>query len=406
MKIHEFQAKELLREYLLPVPEGRVAQAPSEVAAIVASLGKLPVAVKSQIHSSGRGRGGGIQLAATFAEAQRLAALYLGMPLVTEETGPAGAIVRRVLIEEAKEVAQELYLALLPDQARAEVAILAGVSGGRDLAEVAARTPERLAKVGVNPLLGLQPYHCRALAAPLQLAARQGARFAALVRQCYRLFVDYDCLLLEINPLVLTPAGEFFALDAKIEFDPRALARHPELLAYRDAAGEDPLAAEAARSRLNYAKLAGTIGTMANGAGLAMTTLDQLRRAGGEAANLVDLGSAAEAEAIGRGLRLLVREPGVRGVLINIFGGLLRCDLLARSLVAAVGELALPLPIVVRLEGTNVVAARRILGESGLNLRAVSTLAEATRLVVALAAAEPAAAPAADMGGSNEHLCR
>lgn len=393
MKIHEYQAKELFRKYRIPVPAGRVAHGVGEVAAIVASLARLPVAVKSQIHSSGRGKGGGIQLAPTLAEAQRLAAIYLGMPLVTAESGRHGKIVHKVLIEEAEEVVQELYLGLVHDRVRAEVTILACVSGGKDLAEVAARTPERLVKVGVNPLLGFQPHHGRAVFFALGLAEYYREPFGVLLRQAYRLFTDYDCTLLEINPLAVTPEGKLIALDARIEFDPHGLCRHPELLVYRDLEEEEPLAVEAGQHRLHFTPLAGTIGIMVNGAGMGMATLSLLEEAGGKAANLLDLGGGESPEAIVHGFRMVARDRGVRGILVNIFGGMLRCDRLARSLVAVARELALTVPVVIRLEGTNVVPARKVVAESGVDWQLVPTLAEAARRIVALTAADRQAHP-------------
>jgi len=384
MKIHEYQAKELFRNHGVPVPDGLVCDSPDGVAAAVSSLG-LPVAVKAQVHAGGRGKGGGVRLARTEAEAIGAAQAIIGMELVTQQTGGTGKRVHTVLVERGVSIKQELYLSLIVNRDDATVTIIASPDGGMDIEEVAARTPERIAKVGINPLIGIRGYHVKQVALALGLTGDIAKQLGALLGNLYRLFVGCDCSLVEINPLIMTGDDQLLALDAKIDIDSNSLFRHPEIAAMRDPLEEDPQELEAAQYDLNYIKLDGSIGNMVNGAGLAMATMDLIKQAGAEPANFLDVGGGANAEKVENGFRIILSDPHVKGILINIFGGILRCDVLAQGVVQAAGAVGLTVPVVVRMEGTNVEEGRRILAQSGLELINAVDLSDAASKVAAIA---------------------
>ncbi len=381
MKIHEYQAKELFRKYRIPVPEGGVAFSVEEARKVAAGLGGWPVVVKAQIHAGGRGKGGGVKLARSEEEVQQAAGGILGMTLVTHQTGPEGRLVRKLLVEQGLNIAKELYLSIVPDRATAKIVIMASEAGGMDIEEVAARSPEKIIKSFVNPLLGLQAFHCRQLAFGLNLPPAAAKNFMPMIQNLYRLFVEYDCSLVEINPLVLTTEEAVIALDAKITLDDNALFRHKDILELRDLDEENPLEVEASKYNLNYINLEGNVGNMVNGAGLAMATMDIIKHAGAEPANFLDVGGGASAEMVENGFRIILSDKNVKGILINIFGGILRCDTLARGVVEAATKTGIQVPVVVRMEGTNVEEGRRILAESGLNLITAADLKDAARKV-------------------------
>ena len=384
MKIHEYQAKDLFKKYNIPIPDGGVALNPDEAAGISARLGAFPVVVKAQIHAGGRGKGGGVKLAKSKAEVQRMAADILGMKLVTHQTGPQGKTVNKVLVEQGLNIAKELYLSIIPDRATAKIAVMASESGGMDIEEVAAATPEKIIKVYINPLTGIQPYHCRQAAYGLNLAPAVIKPFTAMLVNLYRLLVDYDCSLVEINPLVITAEEAVIALDAKIDFDDNSLYRHKDILQLRDVDEEDPLEVEASKFNLNYINLNGNVGNMVNGAGLAMATMDIIKLAGAEPANFLDVGGGASAEMVENGFRIILSDKNVKAILINIFGGILRCDVLAEGVVQAAKTTGIDVPVVVRMEGTNVEEGRRILSESGLNLITAADLKAAAQKIAEL----------------------
>jgi succinyl-CoA synthetase beta subunit len=381
MKIHEYQAKELFQKYKVPVPRGGVAFAADEAVTVAKTLGGYPVVVKAQIHAGGRGKGGGVKLAQSEQEVESVAGQIIGMNLVTHQTGAQGRPVKKVLVEQGLNIAQELYLSIIPDRETAKIVIMASEAGGMDIEEVAAKTPEKIIKVSINPLQGIQAYHCREVAFSLNLAPAVIKPFTAMVRNLYRMFVDYDCSLLEINPLVITAEETVIALDAKINFDDNALFRHKDILEYRDLDEEDPLEVEASKFNLNYINLDGNVGNMVNGAGLAMATMDLIKLAGAEPANFLDVGGGASAEMVENGFRIILSDPNVKGILINIFGGILRCDVLAEGVVQAAQKTGIQVPVVVRMEGTNVEEGRRILAESGLNLNTAADLKDAAAKV-------------------------
>ena len=368
MKIHEYQSKELFAAYGIPVPPGAVAETPEEARGAAEKIGTFPMAVKAQIHAGGRGKGGGVKFAQSVDEAVSHATDILGMTLVTPQTGPEGRRVKRVLIEAGLAIASELYLSLTVDRENACVLIMASAAGGMDIEEVAEKTPEKIIKVLVNPLAGISGYHCRAVAYGLGLPADAVKPFLKLLTSLYNLFVDYDCAMVEINPLVVTEDDRLFALDAKLTFDGNALFRHKDIIHYRDFDEEDPLDVEASRYNLNYINMDGTVGNMVNGAGLAMAVMDTIKIAGAEPANFLDVGGGATAEMIENGFRIILSDTKVKALLINIFGGILRCDVLAQGVVAAAKNTQINVPVVVRMEGTNVEEGRKILADSGLNL--------------------------------------
>ncbi|MDY6909997.1 MAG: ADP-forming succinate--CoA ligase subunit beta [Thermodesulfobacteriota bacterium] len=385
MKIHEYQAKEQFAKYGVPIPRGKVAFDVDQVREAAAELGSLPVVIKAQIHAGGRGKGGGVKLARTEKEVEEVASSILGMTLVTHQTGPEGRLVRKVLVEEGLAIQKELYLGMLPDRATAKIVIMASEAGGMDIEEVAAKTPEKIIKVFVDPLLGLQGFQARQLAYGLNLQPELVKLFIPMVNRIYKLFVDNDCSLVEINPLVITDDGKLLALDAKMNFDDNALFRHKNLLDYRDLDEEDPLEVEASRYNLNYIKMDGNIGNMVNGAGLAMATMDLIKLAGAEPANFLDVGGGASAEMVENGFRIILSDPNVKGVLINIFGGILRCDVLAQGVVEAAKKVDVKIPVVIRMEGTNVEQGREILKASGLNLIVAKDLKDAAQKVANIA---------------------
>jgi succinyl-CoA synthetase beta subunit len=381
MKIHEFQAKELFSKYGVPIPMGQAAVSPDEATQIAGTLGRYPVVVKAQIHAGGRGKGGGVQLARSAAEVRRVSGQILGMKLVTPQTGPQGKRVKKILVEAGLNIAKELYLGIVIDRERAKIAVMASTAGGMDIEEVAAQNPERIIKVFINPLHGIHAYHCRQVAFGLNLSAALVNPFVTLLKNLYRLFIDYDCALVEINPLVITAEGTIVALDAKINFDDNALFRHADVLAYRDVDEENPLEVEASKFNLNYISLDGNVGNMVNGAGLAMATMDLIKLAGAEPANFLDVGGGASAEMVENGFRIILSDQTVKGVLINIFGGILRCDVLAEGVVQAAKKIGVNVPVVVRMEGTNIEEGRRILADSGLKLITATDLKDATQKV-------------------------
>lgn len=383
MKIHEYQAKEVFRSFDIPVPAGVLCETPDAIDGAVEQLG-LPLAVKAQVHAGGRGKGGGVKVARTAEEAREAAEAIIGMKLVTLQTGAEGKTVNKALAEEGVSIKKELYLSYIVNRDDATVTIMASQDGGMDIEEVAAATPERIIKVGINPLLGIQGYHVRQVCLGLELEPAIAKKCGVMLRNLYRLFTTKDCSLVEINPLIITEEDELIALDAKIDVDSNALYRHSDIVAMRDPQEEDPQELEAAAYDLNYIKLEGSIGNMVNGAGLAMATMDIIKQAGAEPANFLDVGGGANAEKVENGFRIILSDPNVRGILINIFGGILRCDVLAQGVVQAAESIGLSVPVVVRMEGTNVEEGRRILAESGLDLINAVTLSDAAEKVAAI----------------------
>jgi succinyl-CoA synthetase beta subunit len=384
MKIHEYQAKQILARYGVPIPRGEVAHTPEEAAAIARRLGGGRVVVKAQIHAGGRGKGGGVKVAKKADEAEELAKKILGMTLVTHQTGPEGRVVGRVLVEEGLEIARELYLGMVLDRSAGRPVLMVSPEGGMDIEKVAEEKPDRIFKEHVDPT-GLAPFQTRKLAFALGLEGPQVSKAARLMTAVYDTFRETDATLVEINPLIATKSGDLLALDAKMTFDDNALFRHPEIKEFRDLSEEDPLEIEASRFSLNYIKLDGSIGCMVNGAGLAMATMDIIKLAGGEPANFLDVGGGANAEQIRNAFKILMSDTHVKAVLINIFGGILRCDVLAEGVIAAVKELGVRVPIVIRMEGTNVEKGKQMLRESGLNFTTADAMDEAAQKVVSLA---------------------
>ena len=367
MRIHEYQAKEILKSYGVPVPKGRVAETPEEAQEVAKEFGWEKIVVKAQIHAGGRGKGGGVKLASTPEEAEKAAKEILGMTLVTHQTGPAGRVVKKVLIEEASDIKEELYLGIVVDRSKACPVIMASRKGGIEIEQVAAETPEKIVREWIDPLMGLRPFHTNKIGYALGLEPGQVGKMRGILSGLYKVFYERDCQLAEINPLVLMENGDLIALDAKINFDDNGLFRHKEIVALRDLNEEAPLEIEASRYNLNYIKLDGNVGCMVNGAGLAMATMDMIKMVGAEPANFLDVGGGATVEMVKKGFEILMSDPNVKVVFINIFGGILRCDTLAKGITEAVHEVKVNVPIVVRLEGTNVQEGRRILTESGLD---------------------------------------
>jgi succinyl-CoA synthetase beta subunit len=384
MRIHEYQAKALLREFGVPVPAGDVADTAAAARAVAQRLGGQ-VVVKAQVHAGGRGKAGGIKLASTPAEAQQVAGQILGMRLRTPQTPPEGILVRKVMVEEASAIDRELYLSITLDRARATHVVIASRAGGVDIEQVAARTPDRIVREWAHPALGLADFQARRLAYGLGLDGDEMRQGVTVIRNLFALYLARDCSLAEINPLVVTRDGRVLALDAKLNFDDNALFRHKALQALRDVEEEDPLDVEASRHGLNYIKLDGNVGCMVNGAGLAMATMDIIKLAGGEPANFLDVGGGASPEQIEHAFRILSSDPSVKAVFVNVFGGILRCDRLAEGIIAAVRALGLRLPVVVRMEGTNVELGRKMLAEAGLALTSADDMGDGARKVVALA---------------------
>ena len=386
MKIHEFQAKEIFRKYGIPCPQGAVAKDPNAARTVAETIGRFPVVVKAQIHAGGRGKGGGVKLAKSLDEVSAHAASIIGMNLVTHQTGPEGKKVKQVLVEAGCDIAKELYLSLIPDRETACVMVIASQAGGMDIETVAEETPEKIIKVHINPLFGISAFHCRKVAYGLNLPPAVIKEFSKMLTGLYRLFVENDCSLVEINPLVLTKDDRVLALDAKMDFDDNALFRHPDLKDLRDLDEEDPLDVEASKYNLNYIKLDGTVGNMVNGAGLAMAVMDTIKLAGAEPANFLDVGGGATAEKVENGFKIILSDPHVKGILINIFGGILRCDVFANGVVEAARKTDIKVPVVVRMEGTNVEEGRKILAESGLKLFTATDMKSAGDMVAKIVA--------------------
>jgi succinyl-CoA synthetase beta subunit len=388
MKIHESQAKAILKKYGVAVPRGAMATTREEAEAAAKELfdaGASGVAVKAQIHAGGRGKGGGVKIAKSLAEASDWAGKILGMTLITHQTGPEGRVVRRLLIEETLPIEKELYLGILVDRGEGKPVFMASSAGGMDIEQVAAERPEAILKQYVDPGMGLEPFQARKIAFALGLKGSQISAAVQFLTGLYRAFLDTDASLVEINPFVSCSDGRLFALDAKLTFDDNALFRHPELRELRDVTEEDPLEVEASKYNLNYIKLDGNVGCMVNGAGLAMATMDIIKYAGGMPANFLDVGGGANAEQVAHAFEILLSDKSVRAVLINIFGGILRVDMLATGVVEAAKKTNIQLPVVLRLEGTNVEEGRRILQESGLNFVIAQTMKDAADRVVAAA---------------------
>jgi len=384
VKIHEYQAKSILARHGVPVPAGEVAHTPPEVGEIARRIGGT-VVVKAQIHAGGRGKGGGVKLAKTAEEAERIAADMFGMTLITHQTGPEGRIVKRILVEAGVQIARELYLGLVIDRAAERPVLMVSPAGGMEIEKVAAETPHLIFKAHIDPATGLLPFQARSLAFSLGLEGAAVSKAAKLMAQVFEAFMATDASLVEINPLIVTASGDLIALDAKMNFDDNALFRHPDIKELRDFDEEDPLEIDASKYSLNYIRLDGNIGCMVNGAGLAMATMDVIKLAGGEPANFLDVGGGATADQIRNAVRILTSDRNVRAVFVNIFGGILRCDILAEGLVAAVRELHVTLPIVIRMEGTNVDKGKQMLRDSGLNFTTAEAVDEAAAAVVKLA---------------------
>ncbi len=383
MNIHEYQAKEILRRYGVPVPRGIVAATPAEAKAAAVELGGPVCVVKAQIHAGGRGKAGGVKLAKGPEDAESKAREILGKKLVTHQTGPEGREVRRVLVEQGVSIARELYLGMVLDRAQSRVAVICSSEGGVEIEEVAAKHPEKILKELVDPVVGLQPFQCRRLGYALGVPQQQLGKMSAMMQALYRAYEESDCSIAEINPLILTQDGQVMALDAKMNFDGNALFRHQEIVALRDLNEEDPREVEASKYELSYISLAGNIACMVNGAGLAMATMDIIKLCGGEPANFLDVGGGADKEKVSQAFKILLADERVKGVLINIFGGIMRCDVLAQGVVDAARELKISVPLVVRMQGTNVEMGRKILAESGLTIISAETMAEAAESIVA-----------------------
>ena len=384
MKIHEYQAKSILAKYNVPVPRGEAAFSVKEAQAAAKKIG-ASVVVKAQIHAGGRGKGGGVKVAKDEIEAAALAEKMLGMKLVTHQTGPEGRIVRRLLIEETLPIERELYLGIVLDRVQGKPVFMASAAGGVEIEEVAAKTPELILKETIDPSAGLTPFQARKLAFGMGVPAASASAAVSAMIALAKAYIGMDASLAEINPFILTKDGKVYALDAKINFDDNAMFRHKDLIELRDLNEEDPLEVEASQFGLNYIKLDGTVGCMVNGAGLAMATMDIIKYAGGSPANFLDVGGGANAEQVKNAFRILLSDRNVKAVLINIFGGILRCDTLATGVVAAARDLNIQAPVVVRMEGTNVELGRRILAESGLNFTVAENMRDAAEKVVALA---------------------
>ncbi|RIL06952.1 MAG: ADP-forming succinate--CoA ligase subunit beta [Proteobacteria bacterium] len=385
MNVHEYQAKELLRSYGVPVPAGKLATTPAEAESAARSLATNVVVVKAQVHAGGRGKAGGIKVAKSPAEAKRIASEILGMTLRTHQTGAEGKLVRKVWIEAGCDIARELYLAIVLDRAAEDLAIIASTEGGMEIEEVAERSPEKILTVHVDPAAGLQPFHVRRVAFGLGLPAESVAKLEVFLGGLYRLFTEKDASLAEINPLVVTGGGDFLALDCKLNFDDNALFRHADVRELRDPDEEDAREREANELDIAYVGLDGDVGCLVNGAGLAMATLDMLRAAGGSPANFLDVGGGTNQERVAAAFKLILQDPQVKAILVNIFGGIVRCDLVAEGVVAAARELGVAVPLVVRLQGNNAAEGRRILESSGLNITPAETFREAGERAVAAA---------------------
>ncbi|MFC5051601.1 ADP-forming succinate--CoA ligase subunit beta [Rubritalea spongiae] len=390
MNIHEYQAKELFEKFGVPSPKGIVASTAEEAGAAAKEIGGGDLVVKAQVHAGGRGKGtfkngfqGGVHLSDSPEKIQELAGQMLGQVLVTHQTGEAGRLVNKVMVAEGVEIERELYLAILLDRETSRPVIVASTEGGMDIEEVAEKTPEKLVRQFVHPLAGLQPYEVRKLAAALKLSGDQAKQFSKLVKNLFKLFLECDCDMVEINPLVVTPAGDVLALDAKFGFDDNALYRHPDIVAMRDTTEEDPREVEASEFDLNYIGLDGNIACLVNGAGLAMATMDIIKHFGGDPANFLDVGGGATKEQVSAAFKIILSDPKVEGILVNIFGGIMQCDIIAEGILAAAAELELKIPLVVRLEGTNVALGKELIANSDLAVIAADNLNDAAEKIVA-----------------------
>ncbi len=382
MNIHEYQAKGLMAKFGVAVPRGAVAYTAAEASEAAKSLGGSVWAVKAQIHAGGRGKAGGIKLARSPEEVGAAASALLGRKLVTHQTGPQGKEVNRVYVEAGCDIARELYLGMLVDRGASRVVVMASTEGGMEIEKVAHETPEKIIKVTIDPATGLMPYHARRIVFGLGLEGDQVSPAVKFIAAMYRAFIELDASIVEINPLVITGAGDVLALDAKMNFDDNALFRHKEVEELRDESEEEPAELEAAKHGLNYIKLDGNIGCMVNGAGLAMATMDIIKLYGGAPANFLDVGGGATRERVTTAFKLILSDPNVEGILVNIFGGIMRCDVIAEGVVAAAKEISLGVPLVVRLEGTNVELGKKILKESGLPILSADNLADAAEKIV------------------------
>src|SRR3984957_2925968 len=382
MNIHEFQAKQILRRFSVPVPKGEAAESPEEMAKAFETLGLAKAVAKVQIHAGGRGKAGGVKIVTSAAEAREFAQKLLGKPLVTHQTGPQGRVVRRMYIEQASEVARELYLGMVVDRKAESVAVIASTEGGMEIEEVAAKTPDRIFTEPIDPVIGLAGFQARKIAFALGLRDKQVGQFGTLIAALYRAFVETDASLIEINPLVVTKDGNVICLDAKMSFDDNALFRHPDIRELRDVHEEDPAEVEASKFDLSYVHLDGNIGCMVNGAGLAMATMDIVKYYGAEPANFLDVGGGANSQKVAAAFRILLADERVKAVLVNIFGGIMLCDVLAQGVVDAAREVKLNIPLVVRMEGTNVDKGKQILKDSGIKVIAANDMADAARRVV------------------------
>ena len=385
MNLHEYQAKDVFRSFGIPVPAGQVAGSPEEAVAAAQSLGGPIWVVKAQVHAGGRGKAGGVKVVRDLEAVRAAAAGMLGRRLVTPQTGAEGLPIDKVYVESGSEIARELYLSLTLNRDKGRIALIASVAGGMDIEEVAAHTPEKIVAVNVHPATGLQPYQCRKLAFALGFAGPQIAAFQKIALALYQLYLERDASLVEINPLIVTKAGELMALDAKINIDDNALFRQPALAAVRDAAQEDAMERRAAEHDLNYVSLDGNIACMVNGAGLAMATMDLIKLHGGKPANFLDVGGGATSERVTAAFQLILSNPNVQAILVNIFGGIVRCDLIAEGVINAVKHVGVKVPVVVRLEGTNAPQAREMLAQSGLTITPAGDLTDAARKAVSLA---------------------
>jgi succinyl-CoA synthetase beta subunit len=384
MKIHEFQAKALFRQYNIPAPQGEVAFSPDDAVTVAKKLTTAKYVVKAQIHAGGRGKGGGVKVVDSLDGVREAASQIIGMQLITHQTGPEGKQVKSVLVEEASGIARELYISIILDRATGMPVIMASQAGGMDIEEVAANTPEKIIKAFIHPALGIQPFQARQIAYGLEIPPEGMKEALQLITNLYRLYQEKDCSMVEINPLVVTTDNRVIALDGKVNFDSNALYRHPDVVAMRDLDEEDPLEVEASHYNLNYIKLEGKVGCMVNGAGLAMATMDIIKLYGAQPANFLDVGGSANAEALENAFRILLSDKSVEVVFINIFGGILRCDLLAEGVVKAAAKLDIKLPIVIRMKGTNVDEGKAILANSGLKFAVADTMAEGAQQVVEL----------------------
>jgi len=385
MNLHEYQSKQLFESYGIPVPKGKAIQQLDELDAATQALGGDGWAVKAQVHAGGRGKAGGVKITRSLEEAKKAATDMLGQSLVTHQTDANGMPINTLLIESLTEIADELYLSILVDRATRRITIMASTEGGMNIEEVAAATPEKILTEVISPIAGFQPYIARNLAFALGLEGQQIRQFSGILNALIKLFIEKDASLMEINPLVVTHEGNLMALDAKINFDDNALFRHPDITALRDLSQEDERESKAAEFELNYIHLDGDIGCMVNGAGLAMATMDLIKLHGGEPANFLDVGGGATAERVAEAFKIILSDPAVKGVLVNIFGGIVRCDLIAEGIIQAVNEVKVSVPVVVRLEGTNAQQGRELLANSGMNIITAETLADAADKVVAAA---------------------